>query len=139
MSLATSEEPEDLALSESVQAMLQTDCDQRGTVASVAQEIDVLSRDGASCSYIKCIIAKADSYCSMPSLVAIRYSLGSAVVKDVSHDLQAELVRFYAVTYPDAEVRSRSNTSILESPNYVVKRARSHKHVVLDGRRSTLR
>ena len=47
---------------------------------------------------------------------------------------QAQILQYYELTFPNADVISRNTESHLAEPNYIVSRGYIHKHLILDGR-----
>ena len=46
---------------------------------------------------------------------------------------QAQILRYYELTFPNADVISCNTESHLVEPNYIVSHGYIHKHLVLDG------
>ncbi|KAF7372541.1 alcohol dehydrogenase [Mycena venus] len=107
--------PEGQCAAESARMILATDGDERGTVASLAREIEELSAD-----------------------LGIRFSLGLAVLKELPAPFQQDLLEYYNTTYPDISIVSRA-ADIGSSPNhhFLHGSAQVHSHIILDGRRIT--
>ena len=94
---------------------MNTDSDMRGTVASLAQEIEE-----------KTIAATK------------RFSAGPYTTQAVDRKLQADLVQFYQNSYPDAHVVDRgAPVDDLSNANFLVNRAKFYSYIYLDGRRLT--
>lgn len=46
---------------------------------------------------------------------------------------QAQILQYYQLAFPDANVISHNTESHLSEPNYIISHGYTHKHLVLDG------
>ncbi|KAK6993189.1 alcohol dehydrogenase [Favolaschia claudopus] len=107
--------PEEQCAMESARTILATDGDQRGTVASMANEVEELSAD-----------------------LDIRFSLGLAVTKELPVKYQNALLEYYNTTYPDIPIVARDAVAVdVQKEYFLHASAQVHPHVILDGRRVT--
>ncbi|KAG1875919.1 hypothetical protein C8R48DRAFT_669170 [Suillus tomentosus] len=113
---AGSDEPpsaEDSFLFDAVKAILTTDSDTRGTVASLASEIDDVAQQAGT-----------------------RFSLSPASSSSLDLEQQKHLLRYYQMTHSHANIVSVMSYS-LSTPNFLQSHAQFHDYVILDGRRIT--
>jgi hypothetical protein len=100
---------------EALTLMLESDADVRGTIASLAREVEKQAID-----------------------VGTRFSLGPHAMKTLERKDITDLVSFYRSAYPDAQVTDHSTTTDnYQNMNFIVNKAKSHKHLILDGCRIT--
>ncbi|KAJ7844237.1 hypothetical protein B0H14DRAFT_2777033 [Mycena olivaceomarginata] len=106
--------PEERCMAESARAILATDGDQRGTVASMTREIEELSAD-----------------------LGISLSLGLAVKKDLPAPLQQNILEYYNATYPLVSIVARA-ADVADGENYFLHGSgQVHQDFILDGRHIT--
>ncbi|KAG2133009.1 hypothetical protein DEU56DRAFT_914034 [Suillus clintonianus] len=101
---------ENMLLLEAVRIILATDGDTRGTVASLAHEMDQAAEDFDA-----------------------RFSLGASAFTTLSRQQQDQLIKFYESSYPNAKVVSRAASTNANDPNFLNSRARTFTHIVVDG------
>jgi hypothetical protein len=116
---------------EALTLMLESDSDVRGTVASLAREVEEQAIDGTFGSAY-------ETSTNTKHPVDTRFSLGPYVMKTLDRKDLAHLVSFYRSTYPTAHVTDHSTiTDDYRNTNFVSNKAKSHSHLILDGRRIT--
>ena len=117
---------------ETLTLMLESDGDVRGTIASLAREVEEQVIDG---TYVP-LINKFHTNCGFQ--VGTRFSLGPHTMRTLTRKDLAHLVSFYRSTHPDAQVVDHSTaTDDYQNANFVTNKGKSHKHLILDGRRIT--
>ena len=67
-------------------------------------------------------------------LVNTQFSLGDLIKSHLLTPDQAQILQYYQLAFPDANVISHNTESHLTEPNYIISRGYTHKHLVLDGR-----
>lgn len=121
----------DLTIKNIAERMLKTDGDTRGTVASLARELDEAAADSKFFQNVYCIFINFSS-------VDSRFSLGPPTSDNpvLTKTLQQSLVDYYSVHRPEAKVVSR--TARLPpggTRNFLDDQVEYLKYIVLDGRR----
>lgn len=126
---AGSDEPpsaKDSFLFDAVKAILTTDSDTHGTVASLANEIDDVAQQGL------CSLTLQATLTSFFDSAGTRFSLSPASSSS-SLDLeqQKHLLHYYQMTHPHVNIISIMSYS-LSTPNFLQSHARFHDYVILD-------
>ena len=116
---------------DTVQAILATDGDVRGTVAALAREIDDHELNGKLFSPSNLLSNK------IIFLATVRFSLGPSVTTTLRTEHEQSLIFYYNHTYPNIQVLHRASHELPShsQPNFLTIKVQYHDYIILDGRR----
>ena len=122
-------------LRNTVQSILATDGDVRGTVASLAREIEEFAEDGEINGGIITLFAYSTSTIAYFISVDTRFSLGPGAIQHLERHMQQHLLNFYRKDSQSIKICSRTSSALPTNAAYLSGSATFHSHIILDGRR----